>query len=292
MNKLFLFLLSSLFAFNVKAQTSFWKPADSLNKKRVIISSSVIGSGYAGSLIGLQQVWYKNPWTNFHLFNDGNEWLQMDKAGHCFTTYQISKNLSKLYRWGGVSDKKADWIGVGVSLSYLTCLEVLDGFSDDWGFSPYDMTANISGAFLFFGQERLFHQQILVPKFSFHTTQYAALRPAILGSTFAEQLLKDYNGQTYWLSFSPGNFGLNKFPKWLCFSFGYSADQKIVGGEEVYLNYHSRREFLFSMDIDFSRIPVKNAFLKTVLSQINYLKIPFPALILQGNQFGVKPFYF
>jgi hypothetical protein len=46
------------------------------------------------------------------------------------------------------------------------------------------------------------------------------------------------------------------------------------------------------MDIDFSRIPVKNLFLKTVLSQLNYLKIPFPTLMLQGNKFGASGLYF
>lgn len=292
MNQIRYLLFIFLFPCYLTAQSSFWKPADSLNKKRLIVSSSVIGVAYSGSLIGLQQVWYNNPWTDFHFFNDGGNWLQMDKAGHTFTTYQISKNISQLYRWGGMKRQNADWVGVGVSLSYLTFLEVLDGFSDEWGFSGYDMLANVSGSALFWGQERLFKQQIIVPKFSFHPTEYAALRPEILGSNFAEQLLKDYNGQTYWLSFSPGTMGTNKFPKWLCFSLGYSADQKIVGDQEVYQNFHSRREFLLSMDIDFSRIPVKNAFLKTVFSQLNYLKIPFPALILQGNKFGARGLYF
>jgi hypothetical protein len=40
----------------------------------------------------------------------------------------------------------------------------------------------------------------ITPKFSFHTTQYAQYRPNVLGSSLAEQILKDYNGQTYWLS--------------------------------------------------------------------------------------------
>jgi len=290
--QLFTTIFLLFFTFHSSAQSSFWKQADTLNKTSLSVSSSVIGVGYIGSLIGLQQVWYKNPWSNFHFFNDGSNWLQMDKAGHTFTTYQISKNISQLYRWGGMKSKNADWVGVGVGLSYLSFLEVLDGFSDEWGFSAYDMLANVGGSALFLGQERLFKQQIIVPKFSFHRTEYAALRPEILGSTFAEQVLKDYNGQTYWLSFSPGTMGENKFPKWLCFSLGYSADQKLVGNEEIYLNYHSKREFLLSMDIDFSRIPVKNHFLKTVLSQLNYLKIPFPALIIQGNKFGARGLYF
>ncbi len=292
MKKQLLFVLVLVVSFQLNAQTSFWNTSDSLNKKRWITGTAVLGSGYAGSLIGLQTVWYKNPWTNFHFFNDGGEWLQMDKAGHTFTSYQIAKNISSFYQWSGVQQNKAQWIGVGAGLSYLTFLEVFDGFSPDWGFSPYDMLANTSGVFLYFGQERLFKQQILVPKFSFHTTQYAALRPEVLGSNFAQQLLKDYNGQTYWLSFSPGNFGDNAFPKWLCFSLGYSADQKIVGGDDNYLNYHAQREFLFSMDVDFSKIPVKKPFWKLVFKQLNYIKVPFPAFMIQGKNPTFKPFYF
>jgi len=273
-------------------QSSFWKASDSLHKKRLIFGTAVIGGGYAGSLIGLQTVWYQNPWTNFHFFNDGGEWLQMDKAGHTFSSYQIAKNTSSFYAWTGVKKKKATWIGVGVGLSYLTLVETLDGFSPDWGFSMYDMLANTSGVFIFFGQERLLKQQVFLPKFSFHKTAYAALRPEILGSTFSQQLLKDYNGQTYWLSFSPGNFGENTFPKWLCFSLGYSADQKIVGGEDTYLNYHAQREFLFSLDVDFSKIPVKRPFWKLVFNQLNYLKVPFPAFMIHGKTPTFKPFYF
>lgn len=148
------------------------------------------------------------------------------------------------------------------------------------------------GAGLFLGQDLWWKEQRILPKFSFSPSPYAKYRPNVLGSNFAEQLLKDYNGQTYWLSFSPGKFGLEKFPKWLCFSFGYSVDQKLVGHEETYLDFHSKREYLFSLDIDFSAIPVKNPFLKTVLKQLNYLKIPFPALNFSRDGIQFRPFYF
>jgi hypothetical protein len=61
-------------------------------------------------------------------------------------------------------------------------------------------------------------------KFSFHTTQYQ-YRPNVLGSSLAEQMLKDYNGQTYWLSVNLHSFYKgSKIPKWLNLAIGYGAN--------------------------------------------------------------------
>lgn len=292
-NKFFLlFCFFSHLGFSQKSN-SFWKDSDSSNKKRLVGSGIAIGSIYAGSIISLQQVWYKDSFQkDFHLFNDGKNWLQMDKAGHVYTSYYLSSVLSGNMRWSGLETKKSNLIGSTIGLSYLTSLELMDGFSKDWGFSWWDMASNIGGAALFVGQEYAFSKQIFVPKFSFHTTKYASIRPQVLGSNFPEQLLKDYNGQTYWLSFSPGNIGLKSFPKWLCLSLGYSADEKLVGNAEAFQNYNSKREFIFSLDIDFNELNIKNEFLKKVLKQVNMIKIPFPAVSIRGSKFGVSPIYF
>ena len=61
-------------------------------KKRVIISSSIMGVAYASSLVALNGVWYKEfPKSKFHFFNDGLNWLQMDKFGHVFSGYMLSQ---------------------------------------------------------------------------------------------------------------------------------------------------------------------------------------------------------
>lgn len=293
MNKFFLVFCLFTNLFFAQKNHSFWKDADSLNKKRLIGSSVAIGTTYIGSIISLQQVWYKESFQkDFHLFNDGKNWLQMDKAGHVFTGYHLAAILSGNFRWNGIETKKSNLIGSSIGLSYLTSLELMDGFSKDWGFSWWDMASNIGGATLFVGQEYAFSKQIFIPKFSFHTTKYAPIRSEVLGSNFPEQLLKDYNGQTYWLSFSPGNLGLKSVPKWLCLSFGYSADEKLVGNAEVYQNYNSKREFLFSLDIDLNELNIKNEFWKKVLKQVNLIKIPFPALYIKDSKFGVSPIYF
>jgi hypothetical protein len=284
---------------HVVGQNKFLTISDTVNAKRVISVSGSIGTVWTGSMIALYQVWYKNePQVGFHSFNDGMNWLQMDKAGHFYTNYKISQLSGDLYKWSGVKPKNAALLGTAIGLGYQTTLEIFDGFSDGWGFSGYDMFANVLGGSFYLGQELLFKEERFIPKFSFHPTEFADLRPNVLGSNFPEQLLKDYNGQTYWLSFNPSLFFSNsKLPKWICLSVGYSVDSKIVGDEEIYTSiagdtYHSRREFLLSMDIDFSRLPIKRPWLKLIVKQLNYLKVPFPALVLSDGKLSASGLYF
>ena len=63
-------------------------------------------------------------------------------------------------------------------------------------------------------------------KFSYHNTIYPKYYPKELGSNFPSRLIKDYNGQTYWLSFNIKSFlsAKNDFPAWLNMSVGYGAE--------------------------------------------------------------------
>lgn len=280
-------------------QQSFFAPADSLNKKRVTGISIGLGTTWAGSMIGLHEIWYKNvEKSSFHTFNDGMNWLQMDKLGHFYANYHFAMNTSQLYQWSGVSKNKSIVIGSSIGLGFQTTLELFDGFSSEWGFSWYDMLGNGLGTASFAAQEIIWNEQRILPKFSYSPSPYAALRPDVLGSNFQERLLKDYNGQTYWLSINPSTFFKNsKLPKWACISIGYSADAKINGEENSYistagLSYTAHREWLMSFDIDFSRIPAKRPWVKMVLKQFNALKIPFPALMLSDGKLTGRAFYF
>jgi len=285
-----------LFAFLFSQQINWGQsgPQDSISiKKRGILSSSIIGLGYASSLIALNGVWYKEfPKSKFHFFNDGSNWMQMDKFGHGFSGYLLSQKAGDLYRWSGVK-KSYPWIGVGIGMSYLGALEFMDAYSQGWGFSTYDVLANFSGGALYLSQELIFKEQLVLPKFSFFPSKYAAYRPEVLGSNFPEQLLKDYNGQTYWFSFPIGGFAPSvKKMNWLCLSLGYSVDQKLVGDQDTYLDFRAARQFLVSLDIDLTRLPIKNPTLKKVLAQLNMLKIPFSALMIQQGNLSFKPISF
>ncbi len=280
----------------------FINASKSPNKKRILCTTSGIGLTGAGSLVGLYNVWYsKEGLGKFHTFNDCSNWMQMDKTGHLFTSYMLGQFTGDLYKWSGVSPKKSAIIGASIGFTYQTTLEIFDGLSPEWGFSWCDIAANSAGTAIYLGQELFLKEPLFKLKFSTHPTQYAQYRPGILGSNLAERILKDYNGQTYWLTFSPGRFlSSAKFPKWLCLSLGYSIDQKLKADNDFFeinqngsiYQFNAKRELVFSLDIDLSKIPVKSPWAKAILKQLNYLKIPFPALIISDKKVSSSWLYF
>ena len=266
--------------------------SDSLSifKKRKLglgISSLALTSG---SLIYLNQAWYQEYNTSkFHTFNDNDEWFQMDKCGHTFTTYQTGRLMMGAMEWAGYSKKNQILIGGLSGFAYMSAIEVMDGYSDGWGFSWGDMGVNALGSGLAIGQKALWNEQRIQLKFSFYQSKYAKYRTDLLGESFATQILKDYNGQIYWLSINPSTFMKKetKFPKWLNVAFGYGADgmlgaryNNIVIEDESgnVTSFNRYRQGYFSLDVDLTRIKTKSRFLKSVFSCLNIIKIPFPNL--------------
>ena len=269
---------------------NFLKPSDTLNKKShktLVISEVAIGSA---TLIGLNQIWYADyPRSNFHFINDNAEWLQMDKVGHVFSSYHLGSFGANALKWSGASRKSQLIYGSTLGLAFMTIVEFFDGYSANWGASLGDVAANISGTALYVSQELLWKEQRIVPKFSFHTTPYSSARPNVLGSSVPEQILKDYNGQTYWLSANIHSFAKSsKIPKWLNLAVGYGAEGMITGNDEftnmIFLPESERyRQFYLSLDVDLTKIETKSHFVKTILTVFNSIKIPAPTFEIRGS---------
>ena len=249
-------------------------------KLRIVLIGS--GAAYGASLIALNQAWYKELRTSFHFFNDCPQWNQVDKAGHFYSAYQLSRVGTELFRWTNMSDKKSAIWGTVMGQVFMATIDVFDGFSSEYGFSWGDITANMLGGGLYLSQELGWQKQKIKVKFSFHTTEYAALRPDVLGDGLAEQILKDYNGHTYWLSFDIYELtGSNsRSPPWLNVALGYGAEEMVYGREEQnsYYGYDSYRQFYAGIDFDLSHIHPKSKFLKGVLFVVDMVKLPAPAL--------------
>jgi hypothetical protein len=250
---------------------------------------------YLGSIYSLSRSWYKNPLTNFTVKDDSHEWLQMDKMGHIYTSYQIARHTAELYKKTGISKKQMLIYGAISGIIFQTPIEILDGFSPDYGFSPGDMVANVTGSVLFLGQMALWDEIRIQPKFSFHYTSLAAVRPALLGSGYSERWLKDYNGQTYWFSASPRSFFKNSnWPPWLCFSVGYGITNMVSAEKStsIAMGYSPYRRYHLSLDIDLTKIKSRSKFLRTIGFLANSLKIPAPALQISKKGIDFKPLYF
>ena len=246
--KVVLFTLIAMFAFNQGFSQQSWQIKSNLqpvsynrlinlqnvdnkevgiNKKRltgVIITESGL---FVTSMVGLYQLWYRDyPQSVFHFANDNANWLQMDKVGHIFTAYYLGKTGYEALRWCNVPEKKSVWYGGTLGFIYLLTIETLDGFSKEWGSSAGDLIANISGSGLFIGQQLLWKEQRIAMKFSFHQTEYPDYRPDLYGKRYIHNLIKDYNGQTYWLSLNLKSFWKESrfLPGWLNVAIGYSGE--------------------------------------------------------------------
>ena len=170
----------------------------------------------------------------------------------------------------------------------------MDGFSAEWGASFGDIAANGLGTGLYVGQELLWDEQRIKLKYSFHRTRFAEIRPNKLGDGFLEEVLKDYNGQTYWLSANVHSFfKQSKIPKWFNVAFGYGAEGLIAGTKQTQLqilpNQQRYRQFYLSVDIDLTKIETNSKFLNSVFSVINFIKIPAPTLEI--NSLGKMKFH-
>lgn len=297
-------LLTYLFCLNILFSYS---QQDSINyKKRKIILSTSSALLTTSSLFYLNQAWYQNYNTGkFHFFNDNKAWLQMDKVGHVFTNYQLSKYMIQSFNWAGFNKKQSLLVGGNIGLAYMTCIEIMDGYSDGWGFSWGDMISNTAGTYWCIGQNYFFNEQKLWLKFSFSPSGLAQYNPNLLGNNLPLQLLKDYNGQTYWLSFNPLNFKKQKPKKQLLnilnLSLGYSAYGMIGGDYNNFvvvneygsvIKFNRERRFYFSLDLDLTKVKTKSKVLKSVFSALNCVKIPFPTLQFAKSGIRFYPLYF
>ncbi|QHI39353.1 hypothetical protein IMCC3317_47630 [Kordia antarctica] len=274
---------------------NFWIVSDTLHKPRRNFVAITESSLAALTLVGLDRIWYADfQRSSFHFINDNDEWLQLDKAGHVLTSYYVGNIGAKVLNWSGVSKKNQLIYGATLGFSFLTAVEVMDGFSAEWGASFGDIAANGLGTGLYVGQELLWEEQRIKLKYSFHRTRFAEIRPNKLGDGFLEEVLKDYNGQTYWLSANVHSFfKQSKIPKWFNVAFGYGAEGLIAGTKETQLqivpNQQRYRQFYLSIDIDLTKIETNSKFLNSVFSVINFIKIPAPTLEI--NSLGKMKFH-
>ena len=304
-----IFLL--IFYSSISNAQSFFQISDTLSKKRIVTVAASWTGLYTGAVIGVSQAWYKQyDKTSFHFFNDGKEWLQMDKVGHAYTNYFETRFTARALQWSGVPQKKAAIIGVATGLVFQTTLEMFDAYSAKWGFSNYDMLSNAIGAGLFLSQELVWKEQRICLKYSsvpkpnriYDSSAPSATDEEILrdrsrelyGHSFFEQALKNYNDQTYWLSVNLFSFSKqSKIPAWLNLAVGYSV-KNIYGGFENksfntfkgqfdFTKYPRTREFFISPDIDFTRIKTNSHLLKTIFEIVNIVKVPAPALMFDSK---------
>jgi len=264
------------------------KPSDTIQKPWI---RWALPGAMTASLPVLYQLWYKeNSTSQFHFFNDNPEWFQMDKLGHAFTVNLLQDRYTEYLEKAGYKRNKAAALACGYTLGYLTIIEVMDGFGKGWGFSSGDMAANVAGSLLFWGQDRLWGKQKIQMRFSWSPSPYRKMRPTLLGENHLAAIIKDYNAQTYWISFPleglPARWG-----KLLMISLGTGAKGMLGARSNVYtennITYYYTdiprfRCWYLSADINLRDIKTKSKWANRLLHTFGFIKVPFPALEFSG----------
>ena len=285
------------------AKDNWLRPDSVYNKKRFLISAGTGATLYGAASVGLYYAWYADfNRTSLRSFDDWGEWNQMDKAGHAFTAYMFSRYAFAGLRWSGLKRPAARYTALGVANLLQGTIEVMDGFSEGWGFSWTDLGANVSGSLLFTVQDAVWQEQRILMKVSndlrpipdvpvFNANGAESNLGNIVEERFGrnifERYLKDYNAQTIWVSANPRAFlPKSKIPVWLNVAVGYGAENVYgaygngwsVGRERFRYQPERYRQWFLSPDIYFSRIPTKKRWVRLTLGILDFIKFPSPAL--------------
>ncbi|WP_400191375.1 DUF2279 domain-containing protein [Hymenobacter sp. B81] len=264
--------------------------ADSLTQLRRRRLPPLLGGfalGYGGLYYGLSQSWYTGPRSELHWFNDWPEWKQVDKAGHLWGAFHESRGAVDMLRWAGVPRRQAIWYGALAGFLIQSPIEYFDGRDPAYGASAPDLAANFLGAAGVLTQELAWGEVRLMPKVSFRLTPYAQRRPNVLGRNLPERLLKDYNGQTYWLAADVGAFRPgSRWPRWLQPALGYGAQQLLYNDADANraAGLRSYRQYYLSLDVDLRRIPTRSKTLRRVFYALSIFHLPAPALEVNSRR--------
>lgn len=292
-----------------------WQLPTSVHPGRLALTSTVGGISFVGGFFALEKIWYSQyQKSNFHFFDDRGEWNDMDKYGHVFAAWMLSNQAFQTCRWTGLKNGTAAWTAAGISLLTLGTMEILDGFSARWGFSPADMGCNIVGAAFFTWQQITRKKQsvrlkyslsppsipdrLIYPKGGGPPVSLTQRSGSLFGKSLLHRILKDYNAQTIWVSIPvhPLFPALPNLPEWLNLAAGVGAGNLFGGFENQWkkgnLLYQIQdpkldrfRQYFFSVDINWEKlVRVKPPLLRLLLQLVNFLKIPAPTLEINTHR--------
>ena len=240
----------------------------------------------------------------FRVAEDGKYTANLDKGGHIFGTFMPSYVFSEVLMTSGFSWNDATILGGALGLAYTTYVEILDGFSMDFGFSPTDWFADVIASSFFVAQHYIPFLQNFTPKFMYVKPSWHREYDRKEAETFID----NYSAQTFYLSVNMHNIlpeNINKYwPSWLELSIGYAVYSLSAGitehnAELISDDYHfgkvyGNRKLLISLDYNLIELlPDGPPWWNWLKQSLNYFKFPSPTLEIGSDTklFIAYPFY-
>jgi uncharacterized protein YfiM (DUF2279 family) len=247
------------------------------NARRFWTGVGVVAAADVGMMVALNELWYKDyPRSRFHWHDDWDNWAQQDKIGHLLVAYQLARVLGHYGRWSGLSPGQAALFGGGASFVFQSQIEILDGFSEKWGASWGDIVANAAGSALGAAQIADPRLKWYTLKYSYRPSPYYDAKAGYLGN-----VLKDYDGISYWLVLRPADMlpEGTPWPRWLAVSVGHGADNLRHARSRP--DFPHQRLLFVGLDLDvLTTVDWPYPWMRTVAGFFSFVRIPAPALQL------------
>lgn len=259
---------------------------------RVASRSTVASGAIAGNLAlyqYFQKAWWSGPpaermWVNWE---QNEPFRQMDKFGHVYGGYHLTRLGSDLLAGACVSGAKTVWWGAAYAAAFQLQIELWDAKRAAYGLSPPDLMANTAGAGLAVAQYYSSPLRSVKPTISYARTTASKRFGRAQGSQLRPTT--DYSGQTYWLSFDVDRMLPDGAAKWwpgfVRASVGHSITDYVdpATGKSRWAS----REFVLSLDVDPEKLPGNNPVWRRVKHELSYYRFPAPALVLTPSVRGV-----
>ena len=267
------------------------------------LNTAIVGATSIGIFVIQHELQQNTIWKRvgeFHITEDIQYALWIDKFGHFYGGYLIGYVFNEALLTCGFSNDLSTILGGILGLSYQTYVEVLDGMSVDWGFSPSDFYADIAGSAFYVAQKYVPFLQNFTPKFSYVNPQWLGEKDRNPHDSFID----NYSAQNFWMSINIRNiFGgaiKQYIPDWMQVSVGYAAYSLCNPGSglcdpnistPINDNVWGNRKIIIALDYDLVKLlpdgpPAWNWFKQT----LNYFKFPAPAIEFGFE--GKTKFYF
>ena len=243
----------------------------SVPKMAGVASLTLVAYGAAYGLV-FAKGWWDDEHSHFHLENDFDYALNLDKFGHFAGGVVLGESFYEGYRWAGASEFNSYlFAGLSAMMTHVA-IDVKDGYSPEWGFSVFDVLSGTLGGFYPMAERYIPVFKYVDLKWSYWINTKAYYRQSDTG-VFTD----DYVNQTFWASFKPYRLlpagARAYYPSWLAFAAGLSIDEKVFTKEP-----HPRREVYLAFDYDLEAFRPQSRMARTIIKYLNYFKLPAPTI--------------
>jgi hypothetical protein len=181
-------------------------------------------------------------------------------------------------KWGEFKPRTRLLTATILPFAWALSIEVGDGYSKDFGFSPTDLLANCAGLGYGFMQEKVPYMRNFKFKMSYYPTSFYTENHYKGWS-----LTSDYRGHIYWLSFDVHNMlpksARRYWPPFLNIAAGYGIDKETPRTEQP-----TNRQFVIGFDWNLSPIPTKSKGMYAAKELLNNFHFPAPGIsMVQGK---------